>query len=315
MSPTLKSKKDVLEILQGLRGLEPLKELFWARLGYERVNVPLSRRDWSTAAKDALAEDPLVWGEGGDGGSFKILYARLASDRLPLGMERPVVTTLLRDHPYALFVFSNDARDRWHFVNVKYDDDATKRRLFRRITVGPEDRLRTAAERMALLDLEDVSGSSPLAIQERHNDAFDVEKVQVEFFRTLKAIYEEAIVPDIGLKADTEARHAGLILLNRLLFLYFIQKKGWLEGRFDYLAKAFRDHSRRGKSASYYSEFLWPLFQALATPKTDRGLKGIPFLNGGLFEPQSTISDADLKVTNATFARLFNEFSNATISR
>jgi hypothetical protein len=153
MSPTLKSKKDVLEILQGLHGLEPLKELFWSRLSYDRVNAPLSRHGWSETAKDALAEDPVVWAEGGDGGSFKILYARLDSDRLPLGMERPVVTTLLRDHPYALFVFSNDARDRWHFVNVKYDDDVTKRRLFRRITVSPRRALahRRRAHRHARL--------------------------------------------------------------------------------------------------------------------------------------------------------------------
>lgn len=113
-------KQDILDILQHLNGLDALKALFWSRLSYDRVNRPLSRRDWrSETARNALAEDPVLWASGGDGDAFHVIYARLASDRLPVGMERPVVTTLLREHPYTLFVFSNAARDRWHFVNVR----------------------------------------------------------------------------------------------------------------------------------------------------------------------------------------------------
>jgi hypothetical protein len=33
------------------------------------------------------------------------------------------VNQLLRDHPYALFVFSNKNQSAWHFLNVKYDED------------------------------------------------------------------------------------------------------------------------------------------------------------------------------------------------
>jgi len=99
MSPTLKDKKDVLEILQGLKGLEPLKELFWSRLGYDSVNIPLSRKGWSETAKNALAEDPVVWAEGGAEGAFHIIYARMASSGLRRTDERPVVERLLREHP------------------------------------------------------------------------------------------------------------------------------------------------------------------------------------------------------------------------
>jgi hypothetical protein len=99
MSPTLKDKKDVLEILQGLKGLEPLKELFWARLSYDRVNEPLSRKGWGETAKNALAEDPVVWASGGAGGAFHVIYARMASSGLRRADERPVVERLLREHP------------------------------------------------------------------------------------------------------------------------------------------------------------------------------------------------------------------------
>jgi len=34
--------------------------------------------------------------------------------------ERPVVSKLLNDHHYSIFIFSNEAQDRWHFINVNY---------------------------------------------------------------------------------------------------------------------------------------------------------------------------------------------------
>ena len=54
---------------------------------------------------------------------FHVIYARLNADRLLLTAERPVISRLLQDHPYTLFVFSNQEQTDWHFVNVKYDTD------------------------------------------------------------------------------------------------------------------------------------------------------------------------------------------------
>ncbi len=101
----------------------------------------------------------------------------------------------MRDHPYALFVFSNKTQDHWHFINVKYDEESEKRRLFRRITVSPEERLRTASERVARLDLEhatrDLFGLSPLSIQKCHDEAFDVEAVTKQFFDEYSAVFQD----------------------------------------------------------------------------------------------------------------------------
>ena len=129
--PTLERQQNVLDLLKGLRGIEPLKELFWSELNYQRVNEPLSRRGWTETANKALAEDPVLFAGAGENNDFHVIYARLASDRLLLGHERPVVSRLLRAHPYALFVMSNASQDRWHFLNVKYDEKGEKRRLFR----------------------------------------------------------------------------------------------------------------------------------------------------------------------------------------
>ena len=85
------------------------------------------------ASHNVLAEDPLLFAAGGQDNRFQVIYARLHSDKLLLGLERPVVTTLLRSHPYGLFTVSNDSQQLWHLINVRDDRDLEKRRLFHRL--------------------------------------------------------------------------------------------------------------------------------------------------------------------------------------
>lgn len=176
----------------------------------------------------------MLFAGGGENGDFHVIYGRLASDRLLLGAERPVVTRLLREHPYALFVFSNKTQDRWHFLNVKYADTAEKRRLFRRITVHAGEGQRTASERLAMLDLasfeRDMFGLSALEIQQRHDEAFDVEKVTKDFYTEIANWYfwardcRQVVFPkDVQTEED---RALFLIrLLTRLIFCWFLREK------------------------------------------------------------------------------------------
>lgn len=202
--PEVERQQSVLNLLQNLRGTEPLKKLFWTELNYDRVNSPLSRKGWGEQASSALADDPVLFATGGK--DFHVIHARLKADRPLMGMERPVVSRLLQDHPYALFIFSNANQDQWHFLNVKYDDDVQKRRLFRRIAVGPLEKLRTASERLDKINLADASNVAPNTIQKLHDDAFDVEPVTKEFFREYGRIFDEV---EIAIKG-TLGVYAGL---------------------------------------------------------------------------------------------------------
>jgi len=341
-------QQQVLDLLKGLRGIEPLKQLFWSELNYQRVNEPLSRRGWTDSAAQALAEDPVLFAGGGENNDFHVIYGRLASDRLLLGAERPVVSRLLREHPYALFVFSNKTQDRWHFLNVKYDKAVERRQLFRRITVVPGDGLRTASERIALLNLEEIGADrSPLTIQEQHDAAFDVEKVTKDFYAEIANWYfwacDHVVFPvPPGTKDLNVYKAQSLIrLITRLIFCWFVKEKGLIPGElFDSraLAKLLKNfdggtgipacasteshesQTRMSVSHStYYKAILQNLFFATLNQEMGkrefrkrnaqgrdphRGItnlyryedyftdpkaflelmRGIPFLNGGLFE-------------------------------
>ena len=313
-------QQNVLDLLKGLRGIEPLKQLFWSELNYQRVNEPLSRRGWTDSASQALADDPILFAGGGENNDFHVIYGRLASHRLLFGNERPVVSRLVKEHPYALFVFSNKAQDRWHFLNVKYDEEADRRRLFRRITVGPGERLRTAAQRISLLDLGTIGAElfalPPMTIQNRCDQAFDVEAIAQEFFQKFAELYHR-VADDIaevrGLQA--EAGKLAQLLLDRMIFLYFIQKKGWLHQASDYLYDRFLECWRRDPNGTgYYSELLYPLFLCLSEAgKSFEKVGGIPFLNGGLFEESAQQTQAQrllqtrLQIKNRTFKAIFEE--------
>jgi type I restriction-modification system DNA methylase subunit len=331
--PKAQRQQAVHDLLHGLQGLEPLKKLFWSELNYDRVNQSLSRRGWKEGVSGLLADDPVLFASGAD--AFHVIYARLASDKLLIGDERPVVSRLLQEHPYALFVFSNSRQEQFHFVNVKYDDDAQKRRLFRRITVGPYEQLRTASERITLLDLADVSpdlfGLSPLTIQQRHDVAFDVEPVTKEFFTEYRRIFEEVEEAITGFGRDKDRKRLYTQrLFNRLMFIAFIQKKGWLKfnGEADYLAALWKAHVKDNSVSdkNFYRDRLKLLFfSALNNPGEvnitgiNRGggltsiIGDVPYLNGGLFEEEDEDKDEDIKVpdkaTGAILNSLFAKFN------
>ncbi len=278
-------QQNVLDLLKGLRGIEPLKQLFWSELNYQRVNQPLSRRGWTESAGNALADDPVLFAGGGEDNAFHVIYCRLASNALARGFERPVVTQLLREHPYALFVFSNKGQTDWHFLNVKFDDQAERRRLFRRITVRPGIGLRTATERVQLLDLAEIHpelfGITPLAIQQRCDAAFDVEAVTKDFFREIANWYfwalKNARFPKDALKEADGHDHISIIrLITRLIFCWFVKEKGLIpdtlfdERKLTQTLAGFEPAKTSDKESVFYRAILQNLFFATLNTEMDK---------------------------------------------
>ncbi|AFZ42368.1 hypothetical protein PCC7418_0125 [Halothece sp. PCC 7418] len=90
-------QQTIQDILANLKGLSSLKELL-AELNYDRANVPLSTRHWSETATEKLADHPLLLATAGE--DFHIIYCRLNSNQLRQTDERPIITQLLKEHPY-----------------------------------------------------------------------------------------------------------------------------------------------------------------------------------------------------------------------
>lgn len=128
-------------------------------------------------------------------------------------------------------------------------------------------------------------------------EAFNVEKVTRRFYTDYAAEFERLRATIRPLKSEDQKMFTQA-LMNRLMFLRFIERKGWLtapggEGSKDYLRLLFQAGGYRGKS--FYAGRLRKLFfEALSVEGKQRSeaIGKVVFLNGGLFDE----SDLDKKV-------------------
>ncbi|MFC1620386.1 Eco57I restriction-modification methylase domain-containing protein [Candidatus Neomarinimicrobiota bacterium] len=337
--PTDDIRQDIWDLLKDFQGDEPLKELFWSKLNYTRVNQPLSPREWTDNTRALLAENPLLFA-GGDGENedFHVVYTRMAREHnLSVTEERAVITKLLSNHLYSLFIFSDQEQVNWHFVNVRYDKDEKRRRVFRRIIIGPDVRLRTATERISMLDLEhishglgcDISQLTPVDIQIIHDKAFDVEAISNEFFRQYDQVFQYVEEQIQGITGEEQKRLFTQKFFNRLMFIAFIEKKGWLkyDNTADYLNELWDSYTRdRTEKSNFYNERLKHLFfsglnntQEVDLTEINRGgflqtlIGEVPYLNGGLFEEEDDDRMQGIIIPDNCFRTilesLFNRFN------
>ncbi len=150
--------------------------------------------------------------------------------------------------------------------------------------------------------------------------AFDVEEVTDKFFADYQRVFAqvEAAVEGIP-EDDTEARRLYTQrLFNRLMFLRFIEKKGWLNynGDRDYLRSLF-DATEAETDENFLNDRLyWAFFRGLgntvdlledlAEIVERRG--NVPFLNGGLFEMQKYDVQNTVHIRNDAFAEILKLF-------
>ena len=128
----------------------------------------------------------------------------------------------------------------------------------------------------------------------------------------------QEFVKGLGEQIDREQYAA--LMLNRLMFVYFIQSRGFLNNDHRYLQNRLAEHLQNdtGKSfyASFYRHFLMTLFhRGLAAPYAERApdvkqrIGKVPYLNGGLFNAHELERQYEnLDIDDSAFVRLFKFF-------
>ncbi len=157
-----------------------------------------------------------------------------------------------------------------------------------RVTTFPLEQP-SGASLATLERLSPLAGETSLALSLRIGDALASEGVTPRFFRAFRATLER-LTDRLPAPRSRSERHAlALTALTRVLFLYFVQAKGWLDGDRRYLIHRF-DASAASRRHFHRHVFDPLCFGALNRPAAERssaarGLGNVPFLNGGLFEP------------------------------
>jgi type I restriction-modification system DNA methylase subunit len=252
-----------------------------------------------------------------------VVYLTKASK---LGRARTAIRNFVADHlktrdekDAALVAFVSPTEKQWRFSYVKMDyasveTEAGSVGVETRLTparrfsylVGEGESCHTAQSRFLGL-LQDTETYPRLADIE---EAFSVEAVTKEFFTKYAELFgsidkalEKLIDKDRTIRDEFNANGVNPVefakkLMGQIVFLYFLQKKGWLgvskgedwgTGPHDFLRKLADGEYR--KYDNFFNDILEPLFYD--TLAVDRGHEAwcsrfqcrIPFLNGGLFEP------------------------------
>jgi hypothetical protein len=166
-------------------------------------------------------------------------------------------------------------------------------------------------------DLDEEDGLTIAHVGARARKAFDLDRVTKRFYDRFQKEHAAflAFIQGIPVKADREW-YASL-MLNRLMFIYFIQKKGFLDGNEDYLRNRLammRQRKGKDRFLSFYRHFLLRLFHdGLGNQARDAELDAllgkVPFLNGGLFDVHALEqNNKDIQIPDEAFEKLFDFF-------
>jgi hypothetical protein len=241
----------------------------------------------------------------------------LVSDSIPDYSTRAKLDKLVaKDHFEQLIVFADQPHGRqvWQWVR-REPGKPNAIRAYTYSTVQSGELLLQKLEHLVVA-LEDEEQTRLADVLGRMRAGFDVEKVTKKFYERFKAEHDRFLkfvggIPD----KQMEAWYAS-VMINRLMFLYFIQAKSFLNGDLDYLRNKLKE-SRDRKKDGYYRDFLCPLFfEGFARKKEERTgavnklLGTVPYLNGGLFQRHQIeeLHGKKIAIEDAAFEHLFSFF-------
>lgn len=235
----------------------------------------------------------------------------------------------------ALVAFVSPDLNSWRFSLVKMDYKIQEAKVKKDLTpakrysflVGSQEKSHTAQSRLVPIIEDDVNDPTLKQLEE----AFNIEKVTKEFFEKYRELFirlkeslDEIISKNKKIRDDFEKKNIDTTsfakkLLGQIVFLYFLQKKGWFgverdsdwgTGPKNFLRELF--DKKKVKYKNFFNDVLEPLFYEALAKKRDEDFYNylnckIPFLNGGLFDP---INDydwvyTDININNDLFS---NEF-------
>lgn len=226
------------------------------------------------------------------------------------------LTKLTREH---LIIFIDNARtiQVWQWVKRESGAALACRRHTFHVDQPGESLLQKLDKLFVSLDEEE--GFSIVDAAGRVRAAFDVERVTKRFYDRFQAEHEAFLAFVKGIREQGDREWYASLMLNRLMFIYFIQKRRFLDGDPDYLRNRLaRVKLLRGKDKfhSFYRQFLLRLFhEGLGKPPHERQpdleelLGEVPYLNGGLFDQHELErANPDLEIPDKAFERVFAFF-------
>lgn len=238
---------------------------------------------------------------------------------IPDGRARAAISKeISKLHHENLLIFVDGARTQslWYWVKREGAKLYPRDHLY--IKGQPGDLFLSKLAAM-VVDISELDAEGNIAITEvagRLKAALDVERVTKRFYKEFQQQHLDFLTQIDGIADERQRRWYASVLLNRLMFIYFLQRKYFLDGgNTRYLQEKLEQSQKQGRDR-YYSGFLNTLFfDGFAKPEKERSaaakklLGQIKFLNGGLFLPHKVeMENPKIRVPDKAFENLFALF-------
>lgn len=225
------------------------------------------------------------------------------------------ITKLIHEN-VLIFVDEHRAQSVWLWV--KNEKGKAERREHDYFRGQPVDLMLSKLVRInfELTDYDEDGNPPPIIeVARRLKDSLDVEKVTKKFYGEFQTEHLRFIEYIEGIEDERDRRWYASVILNRLMFIYFLQKKFFVDNKDNYLSEKFAKSKAKGKDR-YFEDFLKPLFFVGFAKSDDdpekRLLKDVlgdvPFLNGGLFLPHKLEQEYNIAIKDEAFENLLALF-------
>jgi len=219
------------------------------------------------------------------------------------------------NHNAGVFAFYDDAgRFRLSLVTVTYHGTRRRFSTFRRYTffVDPALPNKTFVQQMERADFSTIDGLL---------ETFSIEAVSDKFYKEFKPRFDALSQAVKGTDDPDLAQDFALLFTIRVIFLGFVQKRGWLGNNQKFLQDFWEEYKQSGAQDSFYVDWLEPLFfEALNSPpgrkvayghapfskETEQSLQMAPYLNGELFKRKRDVDDQGLWLPDQLIGDFFD---------
>ncbi|MFY2791019.1 Eco57I restriction-modification methylase domain-containing protein [Rhodococcus sp. MALMAid1271] len=235
--------------------------------------------------------------------------------------QRLIDAELRRVSDERLIVFRDNLAQEWRWPQVGNTQGSGQARLVAHTHVVGTDNP-ALDQRLAMIEIGFSESPTVPELLRRMRSAFDADRVTNEFYKKFLKQHDALVKAISGLDVEGDRKWYSALLMNRLMFIYFMQRKGFMANDRDYLRTrltTLRTQSGSGQSYEFYRHFLLPMFhRGLGAPGlriTDPAIKGligdIPYINGGIFAVHELeAADHDIQIPDEVFESIFDLFDS-----
>jgi hypothetical protein len=269
-------------------------------LGYKILSPDYhGKESWGLKEKDqGLVNE--IYGIANYDKRFQILLIELNEKaKITPGHLRNLALSFEQEIQYPFFIFTQDYKNfTFVLVEKQREDVGVWKRKIIKLNLDRENAYHTDKEIIASIAITDLP-KSPMDIYKLLKDALNVEKVSKSFFEDYKAAFFDirkyVLKQDISIKQAHEFTQQ---LLNRIMFIYFIDKKHWLKHSPGFMRWYWNKYSEQKNKKEFEDQFYTKWLQILFLeafnnrfshpaymPQDFKDVLALaPYLNGGLFK-------------------------------